>query len=100
MGTAFSVFSALRLRLDAKTIRDQGQDSVTDATNGKVVSFNKSFVDIKSITVTAAYNASYPVLAVYDFVDTPNPTEFTAYLYRVDTGAKVTGDFRWEVSGI
>jgi len=87
------------LRLDAKVIKDSGSQTVTDAASGAVVQFNKSFVDIKSLHVTPQFSSSYPLTAVYDFQDVPNPTSFIVYLYRTDTGAKVTGNFSWFVEG-
>lgn len=99
--TDYSKLEGLRLRLDAKIKRESGADSVSNATTGKAITFSKTFVDIISITVVAAKQSdSYGITAVYDFSDVPNPTGFTVYLYRNDTGAKVTGAFSWEVSGI
>lgn len=97
----FSKFEGLRLRLDAKEITDSGQDTVSDANAGKEVTFNKVFADIRSLIITGEKQSdSYGIIGVYDFTDTPNPTEFTAFLYRSDTGAKVTGNFRWIARGI
>lgn len=99
--TDYSRIEGLRLRLDAKIKRESGSDTVSNATTGKAVTFTKSFIDIISITPVAAKQSdSYGVIAVYDFTDVPNPTGFTVYLYRSDTGAKVTGNFSWEVTGI
>lgn len=100
MATAYAQINAPRVRLDVKELNDSGQGTVSVANDGATVSFTKTFVDIKGITVTAKYNASYPVLAVYDYEDVPDPTEFTVYIYRTDTGVRVTGDFRWSARGI
>lgn len=93
--------SALRLntvnvRLDSKIKNDSGYGSVTTASTGKVVQFTKPFVDITSIQVTP--NGTTARFAIYDFVDIPNPTQFTVYLYDT-TGARVTGSFSWSARG-
>lgn len=100
MATAYAEILAPRVRLDVKELKDSGQGEVTNATSGETVTFNKTFVEIKGIVVTARYNASYPVFAVYDYEDVPDPTEFTVYIYRTDTGVRTTGEFRWEATGI
>lgn len=108
MATDFLTITNVRVRLDVKVIRDSGFDSVSDAANGKVVTFNKSFADIRSINVTAANNGNFPVIAVYDFVDIPNPENFRVYLLAaqdfasggISAGQRVTGSFSWNVEGI
>lgn len=100
MATTYAQINAPRVRLDVKELNDSGQGEVTVANDGATVTFNKDFVDVKGITVTAKYNASYPVLAVYDYEDVADPTDFTVYIYRTDTGVRVTGDFRWSARGI
>lgn len=87
----------LNVILDSKLKNDAGSDSVTTAATGKVVTFNKSFVDIESITVSP--NTTSNVIAIYDFTDAPNPTTFTVYLYNPATGTKVTGNFSWAAKG-
>ena len=89
--------NSLRLKLDVKEKQDTGRGTVTDAVNGAVIEFNKTFVDIQSISVTAAGTGGF--VATYVFIDTPNPTEFTAFL--TDTsGVKQNGDFSWQVWGV
>ena len=100
MAGLLAVFRNLRLRLNVKIDEESGMGTVLDATNGKVVTFTKSFADVTDVFVTGKYNSSYGVTGVYDFVDAPNPTQMTVYLYRTDTGAKITGDFSWKVKGI
>lgn len=103
MATEFTKITNIRLREDVKTIRDAGSGTVSTASTGVAVTFNKSFVDVRSITVTAAYNDTDAPAAMYDFVDVPNPTGFTVYLYATkgaSAGSKITGDFSWSVEGI
>jgi hypothetical protein len=95
----------LRLRVSIKEKRDEGVGTVSNAITGSVVTFNKTFVDVDSITVTAKYKP--PVLGVpqvqphpvYDFTDVANPTGFTVYLLNPQTGDFVTGDFSWAAKG-
>jgi hypothetical protein len=108
MPTDFLTITNVRVRLDVKVISDSGFDSVAVAASGKVVTFNKSFADIRSLSVTAANNGNYPVIAVYDFVDIPNPQNFTVFLLAaqdfaaggITAGQKVTGAFSWQAEGI
>lgn len=89
----------VRLRIALKHKRDAG-NGTSDASLPTPVVFATNFIDIRSITVTAAYNASYSIIAVYDFVDVPNPTGFDVYCFRSDTGAQVASDFSWAAEGV
>ena len=103
MATALSKVSNIRLKLDVKTIRDSGMGEITNAATGLVVTFNKTFVDVRSITITPARNDTDVPTDGYDFTDTPNPTTFTAYLYATkgaSAGNKITGHFSWTAEGI
>lgn len=98
--TALREISVLNVKLDAKLRNDSGQATSSSTVDPETVFFNiTDFVDITSIVITPAYNASYPVVGVYDFTDVANPTDFDVYLYRSDTAARVTGDFSWSVKG-
>lgn len=92
---------ALNVILNSKIKNDMGTGTVAVAGTGEAVVWSSGveFVDIASIIVTPAHNASYGVVAVYDFTDVVNPTGFDVYLYRADNGAAVTGDFSWSVRG-
>ena len=85
------------LRLDAKILNDSGTGTAvsTDA-GGTIVNFNKSFVDITSINVTPS--GTTPLIAIYDFVDVPNPTSFKVLLYTT-AGVRANGNFSWSVKG-
>jgi hypothetical protein len=54
-------------------------------------------VDVFSISVTPATTTA--VIAVYDFVDVPNPTSFKVLLYNT-SGTRVSGNFSWSVRGV
>jgi hypothetical protein len=106
-GRDFSVLTNHSVKLDTKEKTDAGNGSITtDPENGVVVTFNKTFADIISITVAAkGADTVTPdvfdqlVTAIYDFEDIPNPTQFTVYLYD-DVGDKTTGDFSWSARGV
>ena len=89
----------LNVKLDSKLRNDSGTGtaSATDS-GGTVVTFNVAFVDVDSIAVTPL--ATSAVTAVYDFVDTPNPTSFKVLLFNSVTGARVSGSFSWSARGI
>ncbi|MCG7628984.1 phage tail protein [Epibacterium sp. MM17-32] len=89
--------SRIDMRLNVKIRNDAGSGvaNATD-TNGTQVNFNVEFVDVASITVTP--NTTTPVIPVYDFEDTQNPTGFTVYLFDKN-GNRVSGDFSWAVRG-
>ena len=85
------------LRLDAKLINDGGSGTAvsTDA-GGTTVNFNKPFVDVTAINVTPS--GTTPLIAIYDFVDVPNPTSFKVLLYTT-AGVRANGNFSWSVKG-
>lgn len=83
--------------LDSKLKNDGGSTAClsTDA-GGTTVNFNMPFVDITSITVTPL--GTTPITAMYDFVDTPNPTSFKILLFN-SSGTRVSGTASWSVKG-
>jgi len=90
----------INVKLDVKFKRDFGEGVITNAATGLVVTFATSFADVRSITTTAKYQAANPgAQAVYDFVDIPNPTTFTVYIYNT-AGTRVTGTFSWSAEGV
>lgn len=89
--------SQIDVRLNLRIRNDAGSGVANAAdTQGTPVSFNLDFVDVHAITVTP--NTTTPVIPVYDFEDTQNPTGFTVYLFDT-TGARVSGDFSWSARG-
>jgi len=59
----------LVVRLDNKQVNDSGTVSTLSTdTDGTIVNFNKEFLDVESITLTAS--GTTPLTAVYDFKDT------------------------------
>lgn len=90
--------NGLNVRFDVKLRNDAGAVSAvsTDA-GGTVVLFNVPFVDVQSITVTPKGTAAR--IAVYDFVDVPNPTSFKVLLFDT-AGTRASGDVSWSVKGV
>ena len=93
--------------LNLRTIRDQSLNQVyigwNDRSTGATVSFNKTFQDINSISVTPTAstnsNGNYNT-AIYDFTDIANPTSFTVYLLDATDGTKTDGYFTWQATGV
>lgn len=103
MTAPFSKFTNLRVKLDVKLKTDEGMGTVTNASTGLVVTFNKTFADIRKINVTAAFDNTNGPLALYDFVDAPNPTQMTVHILATkgaSAGNKITGSFSWDVKGV
>jgi len=90
--------SGLNVRFDVKLKNDSGVVSaVSTDSGGTTVAFSVSFVDVTSITVTPKGTAAR--IAVYDFVDAPNPTSFKVLLFDT-SGNRVSGDVSWSVKGV
>ena len=96
--------TAFNMRLETKQKTDSGSGTASASdSGGTIVNFSTSvgggtyFVDVVSITVTPKGSSS-PVIAIYDFVDTPNPTSFKVLLYNT-SGTRVSGDFSWTARG-
>ena len=89
--------TALNLRLETKQIGDSGQGTASASdTGGTTVTFNISFVDVESITVTPSGTTAR--IGIYDFTDVPNPTAFKVLLYDT-SGNRVSGGFSWQARG-
>jgi hypothetical protein len=86
----------VNIKLSSKRVSDSGVGTITNATTGLVVTFNRAFVDADTPRVQPA--GTTPLISVVDFTDLPNPTTFTVYLYNT-SGTKVTGSFSWSASG-
>jgi len=75
--------------------------ATTDGSGTVAVDITGEFIDVSAINLTPKYNASYGIVAVYDFVDAANPTTFSIYTYRADTGAAVGSiEVRYTVRGV
>ena len=89
--------NGLNVRLDVKIKNDMGNGTANSAdSGGTTVNFNVTFVDIESITVTPSGTTAR--IAIYDFVDAPNPTSFKVLLFDT-AGTRVSGPFSWQARG-
>lgn len=97
-GDDLQLLTALNVRLDSKLRNDSGTGTANSAdTGGTTVNFNLAFVDVDSISVTPTTTSA--VIAVYDFVDAPNPTSFKVLLFNT-SGTRVSGGFSWSARGV
>jgi predicted phage tail protein len=97
-GNDLMLLTALNVRLDSKLRNDAGSGTANSGdTGGTTVTFNVAFVDVQSIAVTPL--ATTGVIAVYDFVDAPNPTSFKVLLFNT-SGTRVSGGFSWSARGV
>ena len=75
--------------------------NVTLDAGGTAIAFNTTFVDLEAVTITPS-GGTTPRIALYDFVDAPNPKIFKAFLYDTN-GTRVGGtsgtNFSWQVRG-
>lgn len=95
---AVTEISNINIRLDVKREVDSGTvDVLASDTAGTVVTFNKTFKDIDSITLTPLSTTMR--IAIYDFVDIPNPTDFKILLFD-SGGTRVNGTVSWKARGI
>ena len=90
--------TGLNVRLDSKLRNDAGTSTANagDA-GGTVVTFSVPFIDVDSISVTPV--GTTPVIAIYDFVDVPNPTSFKVLLFN-SGGTRISGAFSWSARGV
>ena len=97
-GDDLQLISGLNIRLDSKQRTDSGNGTAAAGdSGGTLVSFNIPFIDVDSISVTPANTTA--VIAVYDFVDAPNPTTFKVLLFNT-SGTRVSGSFSWTARGV
>lgn len=90
--------SQIRVTLAVKKIYDSGVGTADETdVGGTEVTFNKTFIDIRNILVSPKGTSA--IIAVYDFVDAPNPTSFFVYLFDA-SGTRVSGDFSWDAEGV
>ena len=88
----------LRCLLNVRKEQDGGIISALAAdAGGTVVTFNKAFKAVDSITLTP--NTTTDRKAVYDFAFPANPTTFKVLLFDA-AGVRVNGDVTWDARGI
>jgi len=98
---ALAVFSSLIVTLDVKKEVDSGSVIANaNDVDGTLVTFNKQFKDIDSLTATPGSSGSIePLKVVINFVDIPNPTHFYVFVFD-ETGYRRTYTVAWKARGI
>jgi hypothetical protein len=90
--------SNLNIVVNTKEISDSGTATIT-ATGGTAVTFNKTFLDVKSINVSAIVDGTAgDYTAIADFEDIPNPTGMEVRLYLAGT-EQSSGKVGWQIRG-
>lgn len=101
-------YEQLNIRLDSKARNITGTvlASATDVdgtevfiTSDGLSTGEAEFLDVISIEVTAQFIAGKVPIAVYDFLDAPEPTSFKVYLFDSLTGDRLTGTCSYSVRG-
>lgn len=98
-GANMLMITNIDLKISSKAKSDAGNGSAlsTDA-SGTQVNFAATFLNVTSLIITPK-GTTAPIIAIYDFVDIPNPTFFKVYLYNT-SGARVSGSFSWAAKGV
>ena len=96
-GNDLLTISILNVKLDKKLRSDTGRGTANSGdSGGTTVTFNAPFVDVEAINVTPSGTTAR--IAIYDFVDAPNPTSFKVLLFDT-SGNRVSGGFSWQARG-
>jgi hypothetical protein len=107
----FKEISQQKISLGLGTVRDQATADVAiswaNRAVGATVTFNKTFTDVNSITVSPKYlsagnnnGSGRQNTAIYDFTDVANPTTFKVYLLDAQEGTFADGSFTWQATGV
>lgn len=97
-GDDLMVLTKLNYRLDSKLRNDFGTGTANSGdSGGTTVNLNVAFVDVEAISVTPS--GTTPRIAIYDFVDAPNPVSFKVLLFDT-SGNRVSGPFSWSARGV
>lgn len=89
----FHVAISVREEIDSGEIL-----AVASDVNGTVVTFNKTFKDVDSITVSTKTTTEHYTV-VYRFNDVPNPTSFSVFVYD-SSGIRIGKTVEWKARGI
>lgn len=91
-------FSNLHIHLDVKSVIDSGEVvAQAEDGNGTLVTFNKPFKDVDSITT--GIDSIPPLTVVVDFQDIPNPVGFRVFVFD-SAGNRVTQLVSWKARGV
>lgn len=98
--------SNINIKIDSKLKTISGSVSTTTSgatvylTDNSLSTGTKVFKDIQAIIVTPAFNSGVPAVAIYDYVDTPDPYSFVIHLYRLSDGQEIAGTCSYTIRGV
>lgn len=96
---ALMTFYHFHIAVNVREEIDSGEIlAVSTDVNGTVVTFNKAFKDVDSITVSTKTTTEH-FTVVYRFNDVPNPTSFSVFVYD-SSGIRVGKTVEWKARGI
>lgn len=88
----------LTINLAVKRENDSGEvTAVSTDVSGTAGTFNKAFKDVDA--VVASVKGTTSLKAVVNFVDVPNPSGFSVYIFN-DAGVRQNGTVEWHARGI
>lgn len=87
----------LDVAVDVPDVNDRGTVTVTNATAGAVVEYNRLYHVIPDVTLSAKGGLTHPT--VPEFLVAPNLVGFTVRLRDTITGDYVKGTFTWSAHG-
>lgn len=73
-----------------------GTITFTSAVSGAYVGFNYDYIDVNLIQTS--YGGTSSGIAIYDFIDIPNPKYFRVLLFN-SSGTAILGNFSWSAKG-
>lgn len=92
-------FYNFEIAVSTKEEMDSGEVSaISTDVNGTVVTFNKPFRDVNSITESVK-STTEQFTVIHRFTDIPNPTQFTVFVYDT-SGIRVSKVVNWKARGI
>jgi len=84
--------------IQTKRENDGGEvDALSTDVGGTSVAFTKDFKDIETVTATVKDVVQY--IVVVDFVDVPDPTGFSVYVFNT-AGTRVSKTVEWHARGV
>lgn len=89
----FHIAVSVKLEMDSGTI-----SALLSDVSGTVVTFNKAFKDVDSITVSTL-SVTAPYTAIYYFVDVANPTSFAVFVFD-SAGNRASATVEWKARGV
>lgn len=95
---ALLILLPVNYRLDVKQKTVQGSQScLSSDAAGTAVNITGAFISVTAITLTAL--GTTPLIAVYNFTGTANPTQFTIMVFNT-AGARVSANVSYTLRGV